>query len=263
MLKNRRIVITRPREQSQPLVQALRLLGATPVVIPAISILPPQTWSATDKALHAIDTYSWLLFTSASAVTWFLERHDQVFESRDRLAHLRIGVIGWATRGRLESESLIVSLQPARATAEDLARELANTFSSTSDLARARALFPTSNIGRDTLPEILRSCGGTVDVIEVYRTEPAQIRADDLRSQFETTGVDDIVFASPSAVRSFVRAVLNAGQLDRLSKARIICIGKVTAAAAGEFGLAVDGVAEEPTVECIIQALLRSDLRMK
>lgn len=253
-LEGRRIVITRTPDQSRPLVTALEALGAVTVVLPAIRIVPPEHWSLVDEVLRNIWRYQWLVFTSANGVVGLLDRYDQLFDSRDSLSRLRVGVVGEATRHRVEISSLSVALQSTAGTAEDLALELRDSVNPSGSLAGLHILFPTSNIGRHVLPQALRQYGCLVDVIEVYRTEAAQIAQEDLRFHLEA-GVDDVVFASPSAVRSFSLACRDAGVFESLCRIRVTCIGRVTASAAREYGLAVHSVADEPTVERIVEAI--------
>jgi uroporphyrinogen-III synthase len=261
LLKGRRIAITRPREQSQPLAHALESLGAKALIIPAIRIAPPESWSAADSAFRNIESYHWLLFTSANGVAAFLDRYNKLFTSRASLAHLRIGVVGGATRRRVEADGFAVTLQSAGGTADDLARRFRDYFESDTDLAGLRILLPASNIGRDVVERELMRLGCIVDVIKVYRTLPAESLAEDLHRVSQSAGIDDIVFASPSAVDSFTHALSAAGLSDFLRDVRVTCIGRVTANAAIEHGLTVHGVAEEPTVECLIDAICgKSDL---
>jgi uroporphyrinogen III methyltransferase/synthase len=250
-LQGRRIVLTRTLEQSQRLAHALETLGAEVVLLPAIEILVPENWDTVDEALRSIERYDWIVFTSANGVAGFLTRYDQLFASRHSLAQARIGVVGPATRRQAESELLTVTLQPTGSSAQDLAVELTNAV----DRRGQRVLFATSNIGRDVIPDQLRRAGWMVDVIEVYRTESAGLETKNLRLQLKT-GIDDVVFASPSAVRSFVKACLEAGVFENLRRARVTCIGSVTAAAARELELNVQAVAGEPTVERVVQAIV-------
>src|SRR5229473_902121 len=93
-LTNKRILITRTRHQASDLATQLEALGATPILIPTIEIVPPASFSALDAALTCLRTYDWLLFTSVNAV--------QAFHRRAQLLHLtqlpkKIAVIGPAT----------------------------------------------------------------------------------------------------------------------------------------------------------------------
>ena len=51
ILTNKRILITRTRHQASELAAQLEALGATPIVIPTIEIVPPSSFAALDAAL--------------------------------------------------------------------------------------------------------------------------------------------------------------------------------------------------------------------
>src|ERR1700722_13504488 len=75
-LAHKRVLITRTRHQASDLAAHLKALGATPILIPTIEIVPPATYASLDAALAQLNapgskSYDWLLFTSANAVEAF------------------------------------------------------------------------------------------------------------------------------------------------------------------------------------------------
>ncbi len=69
-----RILITRSPHQASELADALRALGADPILIPTIELTTPTTFAPLDEALTHLDHFHWLLFTSANAVEAFHRR---------------------------------------------------------------------------------------------------------------------------------------------------------------------------------------------
>ena len=69
-----RILITRAAHQTSALADQLRALGADPILIPTIELADPTTFAPLDHALAHLDTFHWLLFTSANAVEAFQRR---------------------------------------------------------------------------------------------------------------------------------------------------------------------------------------------
>ncbi len=69
-----RILITRAAHQTSALADQLRALGADPILIPTIELAGPTTFAPLDHALAHLDTFHWLLFTSANAVEAFQRR---------------------------------------------------------------------------------------------------------------------------------------------------------------------------------------------
>ena len=71
---NRRILITRSIKQSSALAEQLAACGFDPLLIPAIELVDPTSFATLDTALAHLDTFHWLLFTSANAVEAFHRR---------------------------------------------------------------------------------------------------------------------------------------------------------------------------------------------
>ena len=71
------IVITRPERQADDLAKLLAAQGARPIFFPTIAIEPPSDWSELDAALAELESYQWLIFTSANGVRFFFERMQQ------------------------------------------------------------------------------------------------------------------------------------------------------------------------------------------
>ncbi|MEO7653010.1 MAG: uroporphyrinogen-III C-methyltransferase, partial [Bryobacteraceae bacterium] len=65
-LFGQRIVVTRAQPQAAELSSRLRALGAHAIELPAIEIRPPESFTAIDAAIDSLDSYDWLLFTSAN-----------------------------------------------------------------------------------------------------------------------------------------------------------------------------------------------------
>ena len=65
-LERRTIVVTRAAPQAQKFVQLLEEAGARVLQAPTIAIEPPQSWEPLDAALHALDTFTWMIFTSVT-----------------------------------------------------------------------------------------------------------------------------------------------------------------------------------------------------
>ena len=58
-LFGRRVLVTRPREQSAEFVTLLQALGADPIEAPMIRIAPPEDYDELDDACRAIDAFDW------------------------------------------------------------------------------------------------------------------------------------------------------------------------------------------------------------
>ncbi len=246
-LFGQRIVVTRASEQAGELTERLRALGADAVELPSISLLPPLDTGPLDAALARLDSYDWLVFTSANGVRFFLERLDaSAFDLRRLRA--RLAAIGPATRAALEALHLKTDLMPESFVAEGLVEAFAKL-----DLAGRRILLPRAAAARDLLPEALRAMGAHVDVAAAYRNVPPEGAGERASELFSSARKPDwVTFTSSSTVSNFL-AIAPPGALEGV---RIASIGPVTSAAAARHGLAVDAEAKQFTIEGLIDALL-------
>ncbi|WP_051304351.1 uroporphyrinogen-III synthase [Calidithermus chliarophilus] len=239
-LRGKRVVITRPLEQSGELRALLEQAGAVPVLFPTVATepLPPsQPGAAPQHFRH----YDWLLFTSANGVRYGLE-----YLAGTGLAlspGTRIGVVGAATAQALEPYGLKADLVAGKSSAQGLLEALR----ALGPLAGQRFLLLGAEEARGELPEGLKADRAFVRQIPVYRTVLArptpQARAE-LRQ-----GFDAAVFASPSSVRGWVALV------PGVVPPRVVCIGPTTAQAARQCGLGVDCVADAQSASGLLEAL--------
>ena len=104
--------MTRSREQTSVLSEALREHGAEPVEFPVFKITPPDDFSELDAALDRIDDYDWILFTSANGVRSTLDRLRQLGRDVRWLKGPKIGAIGPKTAEALETVGVGVEFTP-------------------------------------------------------------------------------------------------------------------------------------------------------
>ena len=258
-LAGRRLLVTRGRGQASRLAELLAERGARVIEVPAIEITSPPDVGPLDEALAGLPGYDWVVFTSANAVSAVLgrlvvrglpPRLAARAPAAGRVAGPRIATVGRATTAALRASfpEDRVALEPhADFSAGGLLAALG-----TEDLEGARVLVPASARSRDELPAGLRARGAEVDVVAAYDTvEPAGLA--EAVGRALAGGFDLALFASPSAVESFVRA---AG--ERAEGIPAAVIGPTTEAAARGAGMDVREVARPSTVEGLVEAAERA-----
>src|SRR5215831_21005849 len=73
--RGKRVLVTRASTQAHDLVTRLQVLGAVPIVLPVIDIVPPaDNYAALDGALHQLSTFDWVVFTSPNGVAHVWQR---------------------------------------------------------------------------------------------------------------------------------------------------------------------------------------------
>jgi uroporphyrinogen-III synthase len=250
-LTNKRILITRTRHQASDLAAQLEALGATPILIPTIEIIPPETYAPLDTALATLDTYDWLIFTSANAVEVFAERINRKSRSTTHPKFPRIAVIGPATATAVQGIGLSADLIPPKYIAESLA-EAFKPYAPNS-----RMLLIRAEQARDILPEALTAAGATVTIANAYRNQipPESIPALQQLFSAPATCPDAITFTSASTARNLI-ALLEAADLTLPPTVTLASIGPVTSQTLRDLGHSPTIEASEPTIPALVQSLL-------
>ena len=180
------ILITRPARQAGGFAQKVAVLGGTPVIFPAIVILPPVDGAPLARAHAALSKYDFAIFISANAVEY------------------------GAPDPRLWPSTL-VALAPGPGTAEALAavgiagaRIPATTFDSEgllalpelSEVRGKRVLIFRGDGGREHLGETLRARGAVVDYVACYRRAKPESGVAGLSSAFREGRIDAVTITS-------------------------------------------------------------------
>jgi Uroporphyrinogen-III synthase len=244
-LQNKRILITRTRTQTSDLAAQLEDLGAIPILIPTIEIVPPESYSPLDAALAQLEGYDWVLFTSVNAVEVFHQRRNQSLQPK------RIAVIGPATARAVQGIGLAADLIPPKYVAESLAEALVP------DASGKSILLIRAAEARDVLPEALTAAGATVNIADAYRNRIPSESIPALRQIFAspTSYPDAITFTSASTARNLV-ALLEAAGLSLPSGIVLASIGPVTSQTLHDLGYPAHLEAAEPTISALIRTLV-------
>ncbi|HSR30118.1 MAG TPA: uroporphyrinogen-III C-methyltransferase [Anaerolineae bacterium] len=250
-LFGQRILVTRTREQASALSARLRALGAEAVELPTIRIAPPEDCTPLDGAIAGLQNTNWIVFTSANGVRHFWERLAKAGRDSRALHGVRLAAIGPATAAELGARGLCADYVPGEYVAEAVAAGLG-------DVRGLRILLPRADIARPALAHLLREGGAEVIEVTAYRTLRPEADPDELRELLAR--ITAVTFTSSSTVRNLADMAREAG-LDlplALGHAMIACIGPITAETARETGLPVHVMAEEYTIEGLVEALVQS-----
>lgn len=240
-----RVLITRTRHQASTLADQLKALGATTLLIPTIEIAPPESFKGFDAALAVLETYDWLIFTSANAVEAFHRRPKTLTKIPN------IAVIGPATARAVEAIGLHVSLMSPQFVAESLAAALAPYA------AQAKMLLVRAAEARDILPDALTAAGAILTVADAYRNQvpAAAIPALELLFADPTRHPHAITFTSASTATNLF-SLLEAASLGLPHEVALASIGPITSRTLIDLGHPPHVEATEPTIPALVHALL-------
>jgi len=250
-LFGKRILVTRAREQAEGFAELLEAEGAEVVHFPLITFAPPHTWKPLDQAIEQLETYRWVIFTSANGVDAFFLRLRALRQDARLLGAAKICAIGPATAEALEKHSILPDILPREFRAEGIIEAFA-----AHDLQGARILLPRAEVARDFLPRELEKRGATIDVVPAYRTVKAVSDREVLKQLLQDRKIDILTFTSSSTVTSFVELLEKEDLKALLEGAQVACIGPIAKETAERFGLTVDIMPEQYTIPGLVQSIL-------
>jgi uroporphyrinogen-III synthase len=202
------VVITRPRQQAEPLARAVAALGRTPLILPLLDISPLADAAPLRAALADLRRYALVAFVSPNAVdaafahiaAWPPEVALAVVGEGSRAALARHGIEG----GRYHIHA---PRDPARSDSEHLLQAL-----DTGALRGRKVLVVRGETGREVLPDALRAAGALVETVAAYRRAVPALDADlaaSLRALLAAP--NDWIITSSEALRGLAGLV---AQLD-------------------------------------------------
>jgi uroporphyrinogen III methyltransferase/synthase len=254
-LFGKRILVTRPREQAQELVERLEAMGAEAIEAPMIDIAPPDDFGPLDAACRSVSTFDWIVFSSTNAVESFVERLRASPRDLRDLKGVTLCAIGAATAERLARHGIKVDLIPAEYRAESVLVAMTQT----ADVRGLRVLLPRADIGRELIAEELRRMGADVTEVVAYRTISADPERDgepDVYRMLLERRIDVVTFTSPSAVRTLAKVLGAEPAADLLRTTVVAAIGPLTAEAATQCRIQTTIVPAHHTVPGLVDAIV-------
>jgi uroporphyrinogen III methyltransferase / synthase len=249
-LEGRTVVVTRAAAQAQRFTQLLEAAGARVLEAPAIVIAPPPSWEPLDAGLAALDTYTWVIFTSVNGVAMVDRRLAARGLAWSAMSGRRVAAIGPATADALAEHGVRPDVVPDEYRAEGLIERL-HAVMTPAD----RVLLPRAAQTRDVLVTELRRLGAFVNEVPAYTTRRGDTGTTRLREALAAGTIDAVTFTSSSTARNFAELFSDAERRTWLSRVTVASIGPITAATAAEYGMTTDVMPGEYTIPALAKAL--------
>ncbi len=247
----KRILVTRAREQASGLSREIESLGGEAFEFPAIKIAEMEDKSKLDQAIYSASDYDWLIFTSVNGVKFFFKRMNELKKDIRTLGNAKICAIGPVTKKSLEDKGLLVDYMPEKFVAEKVIDGL-KEFLTPGD----KILLPRGDLARPILVESLKDMKMDVKEVITYRTLAENRDQEELLEKLEDKMIHLITFTSSSTVTNFLKIFSDKQkQEELLAGVKIACIGPITAATAEAKGLIPDLIAEDYTIEGLIEVI--------
>jgi uroporphyrinogen III methyltransferase/synthase len=250
-LFGKRVVVTRSRGQASAFAEMLIDRGATTIEFPTIDVVPPATWAELDHAIDAIESYQWVIFTSANAVRFFFERLRGRGMDIRLLKGVKICAVGPKTAESIEQHGLRADLIPAEFKAEGVLAALGGT-----NVKGQKFLIPRAKKAREIIPDRLRELGAEVTVATAYENVKPTSDADRVRKLFQEKKIAAVTFTSSSTVHNFIEIIGQKEYKSLLDGVVVACIGPVTAKTAEEYGMRTDIMPNEYTIPAFVDAMV-------
>jgi uroporphyrinogen III methyltransferase/synthase len=257
-LFGKRVLVTRPAGQASATAELLRRHGAEPIELPAIALFPPPEPARVAAAVHELDRYDLVAFTSENGVVAFFRELDAQGRDARAFGRARIAAIGPATAEALLARGVRADIVPTAFIGEALADAiLADPAIARRITAgeRARVLVPRALVAREVLADRLAAKGCVVDLVPVYATRPASAeRRDELVDRLARRALDVVMLSSSSTADSLAD-LLGDRAAELLAGVLVASIGPITTATARKRGLPVAVTASVSTMPGLVQAI--------
>lgn len=253
-LFGRRIVVTRARAQACEFAQRLAELGAEVLEIPVIKTVPTSNKQDVVDALLELNSYDWLVFTSANGVTAFFDLFFKRFQDLRDLGGARIAAVGPATAAKLRELHLQVDLTPDEA----LGAKIAAAFARNESVENLKMCLLRAGEANPDLPRELEKLGAIVDDIAIYHTVAETEDLSGAGADLLESGADWITFTSGSTVEHFHARFDLPKLLKRFPQIKLASIGPETSKAIRALGLSPALEAKKHTTDGLIADLLRA-----
>ncbi len=261
MLKNKRIAVTRPKDQQSELIKLLENQGAIVLSRPIIKIEEIEHNRRIRKIIKLItkknaDIVAFTSVNGVESVLEFAKKINMFDQLKSELNQITIAAIGEKTANKLDSEGIKVDLIPKSYTSIDLGKLMIEK-----GVKNKRIFLLRANIATEDLPNMLMENQATVIDFTVYKVVPEKIEnIRKLVDEILAGQIDLIIFTSAFATNTlfgYSNRKNYQNLLDyAMKKVNIATIGPVTQKALESIGFNVDIVAKTHTIEGIVEAVI-------
>ncbi|MGV2829443.1 uroporphyrinogen-III C-methyltransferase [Myxosarcina sp. GI1(2024)] len=256
-LKSKTVLVTRASEQSSSFTILLERQGAKVIEMPALAITPPSSWQELDRAIANIQSFDWLILTSANGVNYFCDRLIDLGKDFRALGQIKIAVVGKKTAAVLLKKHLQPDFIPPDFVADSLVANFPQA------LNRKKILFPRVETGgREVLVRELTSQGAEVTQVAAYQSQCPDRIETHVWQALQQKQIDIVTFASSKTVKNFYRLIEKELPDDTkpesiLETLTIASIGPQTSKTCIELLGRVDVEATEYTLEGLTEAITK------
>jgi uroporphyrinogen-III synthase len=256
-LRGRRIGVTRAETQLGEAQRLFAAQGASVVDLPALVVTPPDNWGPLDDALAELESFHWLVFSSANgveAVQQRLQRRGSSLAARPR--SLKIAAVGRRTAALLEELGAPANFVPPAFLADSLIEHFPVSGWG------LRLLLPrVQSGGRTLLAEAFAAAGSRVVEVAAYETRCPEGLPSAAVAALERGELDAITFSSGKTVNhtvALLQGAFGGGWRQQLKGVAIVSIGPQTSQRCQALLGRVDAEADPHDLAGLVEACRRA-----
>lgn len=242
------VLVTRPAGQAAPLLGALERAGFRAYHQPLLELAPLEKLPESSRqALRDLDHYQHIIFISANAVRFGLDRID------DNWPQLPVGLKWYAvgsSTAALLAERGLCPLVPAG----DMSSEGLLALPDLQQVEGERVLIVKGIGGRETLRQVLATRGAQVDELACYLRRCPKLPAGALQQQLARWGICAIALSSGQGLHNLL-TLLSAEETTKFRHIVLIVPSARVARLAREAGFGRVVVAANASDDAMLAAL--------
>ena len=252
-LQGRTVVVTRAADQQGAARQLLEERGARVLDLPALVIGPPDHWGPLDDALEDLESFHWLVFSSANGVQAVEQRLQRLGRCLARRpASLKIAAVGRKTAQVLDDLGAAADFVPPSFVADSLIDHFP-----VSGWGLKMLLPRVQSGGRTLLADAFGEAGVRVVEVAAYESGCPSSMPDPTAAALDEGSVDAIAFSSGKTAEHTAQLLeqrFGPGWTKRLEGVKVISIGPQTSRSCRQCFGRVDSEADPHDLEGLADA---------
>jgi len=254
-LIDKKIIITRAKNQSSEAHKIFKNQGAEVFDLPSLIIGPPDDWLPLDNALKKIYKFDWIIFSSSNGVRNVEERLKLIDLSLSKVSHyIKIAAVGKKTAALLSDINAKISFVPPSFVAESLVAHFPQN-------QKGLKLFipRVQTGGRSILSDSFRFKGAVITEVAAYESSCPKVIPTQTIEALNNSKIDIIVFTSGKTVIntvSLLKKHFGKNWLQLIENTKIVSIGPQTTISCKNFIKEPDKEANPHDLDGLLNACL-------
>lgn len=198
-LRDHRVLITRPRSQSQNLSELVRAAGGEAIIFPAVEIIQKQISDKEIRLLKGLVAGDILIFISRNAVRFLGHAFDN---PANRFSGMTVLAVGPGTAEVLKEQGFNNVISPDRGSGSEAVLELG--LLQEGSVRGKKIVILRGAGGRELLRHTLLQRGAEVDVVELYYRGRPSVDNAVVKKIWHQSPPDVIVITSGEGLKNLI-----------------------------------------------------------